>query len=207
MSYSAKIQALKLNLTSNNKFSRTLCLAKTVDCNNFIFTTVLWSDSKNVHGAHAKWVGDVIVVVWVDADVVQVPGYSGRRASSDSTCHVELVAFRWCVHFKRDQDRWRPLKADSRWINSIWSYWNLMGEIKEGRDWYDHWDHVIILLTRKRRTSKTRVYSCARYSLRSYLGLGQHSNKLTLAILACLYLAGIMITVVTTLACKHLPHN
>lgn len=56
-------------------------------------------------------VGDVVVFVRVDANVIQVPGYNGRRASPDSTGHVQLITFRWCVDFKRDQDGWRPLKA------------------------------------------------------------------------------------------------
>lgn len=116
----------KLSLTSHNKFSGTLCLAQRVDCNNPIFTAVLFADSENIHGAHTKWVGDVIVVVWVDADVVEVPRHSGRRASSDSTCHVELVTFRWCVDLQRDQDGWGPLKAYLHWINSIWWELNLI---------------------------------------------------------------------------------
>lgn len=123
--------ALQRNLTFHNKFSGTLCLAERVDCHDFVFTAVFWPDSQNVHGAHTKRVGDVIVVVWVDADIVQVPWYTGCRASSDSTRHVELVAFRRCVDFERDQDGWRPLEADFRWINSIWSYWNLTEEIRE----------------------------------------------------------------------------
>lgn len=102
---------LKLNLTSNSKFCGTLCLSKRVYCNNFVITAVLRSDSENVHGAHTKRVGHVIVAVGVDADVVQVPRHSGCRASSDGTCHVELITFRWCVDFQRDQDGWRPLKA------------------------------------------------------------------------------------------------
>lgn len=109
-----KIPTLKFRLTSNSNFSGTLCLAKRVDCNNFILATVLWPDSENIDGAHAKRVGDVVVTVRVDAHVIQVPGYGGRRAPSHSACHVDLVTFRWCVDFQRDQDGWRPLKADLR---------------------------------------------------------------------------------------------
>lgn len=41
MGYSEEFQVVpQLNLTFNDKFSRALCLAKTVDCNDFIFTAV-----------------------------------------------------------------------------------------------------------------------------------------------------------------------
>lgn len=117
--YSEETPTLKLDLTSNNKFSRTLCLAKRVNCNNFIFTAVLWLDSENEHGAYTKRVGDVVAIVRVDADAIQVPGYIGCRAASDSTCHVELVTLRWRVDFQRDQDRRRPLKRQFTRRNSI----------------------------------------------------------------------------------------
>lgn len=88
-----------MNLTFNNKFGGTLCLATGVDRKNFIFTTVLRPDSENVQGAHAKGVGHVVVVVGVDADVVQEPGYIGGGTSSHSASHKELVTVGWCVDF------------------------------------------------------------------------------------------------------------
>lgn len=89
----------KLNLTFNHKFSWTLSFAEGVDRDYLIFAAVLGSHSEDIHGAHTNCVGDVVVVVWVDADVVQVPGNSGCGASSDSACHEELVTFRRGVDF------------------------------------------------------------------------------------------------------------
>lgn len=101
-----------VNLTFDNKFRCTLCLAKRVDRNHFVFTTVFRSDAENVQRANAKRVGDVIVFVRVDADVIQVPGHSRRGTSADGTRHVELVSFRRSVDLKRHQDGGRPLKAE-----------------------------------------------------------------------------------------------
>lgn len=91
-------------LTSNKDFSSALCFAERVESHDFVFTVVSRSDSENVHGAHAARVGDVVIFVRVDADIVQVPGHTGCGAPTHGTGHVQLVTFGWAVDFQRDQN-------------------------------------------------------------------------------------------------------
>lgn len=91
-------------LTSNSDFSSALCFTERVESNDLIFTVVSRSDSENVHGAHTARIGDVIIFVRADADIVQVPGHTGCWAPAHGACHVQLVAFGWTVDFQRDQN-------------------------------------------------------------------------------------------------------
>lgn len=116
-----------VTLTFDNKFRGALSLAKRVDRDHLVFATVFWLYAENVQGANAKRVGDVIVFVRVDADVIQVPGHSWRGTSADGTRHVELVSFRWSVDLKRHQDRGGPLKAELAWNDSVWTFRNCSG--------------------------------------------------------------------------------
>lgn len=115
-------------LTFDNKFSSTLSLSKRVDCHHFVFAAVFWSHAENVQGANAKRVGDVIVFVRVDADVIQVPGHARRGASADGTRHVELVSFRRSVDLEWHQDGGRPLKAGLTWNDSGESFLDCSGK-------------------------------------------------------------------------------
>lgn len=178
----------QFNLTSNDKFRRALRLAERVDGDHFTDAAVFWSDSEDVHGAHAKRVGDVVVVVKVDADVVQVPGHSGRRAPPHSTRHVELVSCRWCVDFQRHQDGWRPLKAESWWITSIWRFWNLIEgrkKRKNMKDWKSNLSHFYNLID----PEMFQTFVCItqfwknRFYGMSYPGLCQHGRRLTVTML------------------------
>lgn len=136
-------------LTFDYKFSWTLCMAQSVDSNNLIFTTVVWPDSENVHGAHSIRIGEIKVVVRVDADIIQVPGDCRCWASSNSTCHENLITFRGCVDLQRDQDGWWPLKADVHCICSICCNLDFNGEKRERNgnglnSISDHIDHCAI---------------------------------------------------------------
>lgn len=110
-----------LGLTLNHKFSGALCLAQGVHSHHFVLPTVLGVDSEDVHGADAVGVGDVVVVVRVDAGVVEVPHDAWRRAAPDSTGHEELVAFRRGVNLQWYQDGWGSLKVDfHHWVCRHW---------------------------------------------------------------------------------------
>lgn len=111
--------------TSNNEFSGTFCLAKWVDCNDFVFSAVLWPHSENIHAAYAEGVGDVVVAVRVDTLIIEEPGHGGCWEPSHGTRHVDLVTFWWCTKLQRDQDGWGSLKADMHRVDSIVRDWNL----------------------------------------------------------------------------------
>lgn len=103
------MQSDDITLTFDADFSGTLRSSECVDCYHLVFPAVIWAYSENVHGADAMGIGDVVVFVAIDTDVVQVPEDIGRGTTTDSTGHETLVAFWWSMDFQRHQDGWRPL--------------------------------------------------------------------------------------------------
>lgn len=97
--------------TFNNKISGTLHPSQRIFSDDGVIPAVLWPDFEDHHRAHPTCVSNVIVSVGVKADVISVPGDIWSGVSCHCTTHVALVALWTVVHFQRDGERRRRLKA------------------------------------------------------------------------------------------------
>lgn len=86
--------------TVDCEFGGALCPAQGIVCDDFVLSSVLGSNPQYKHGADPTGVGDKIVGVGVEADVVAVPCDMRCWVPSDSTAHVALVALRGAVRFQ-----------------------------------------------------------------------------------------------------------
>lgn len=75
-----------------------------VICCDCVISTVLCPDFEYHHGAHPTCIGDVVVSIGIEADVVSVPGNMGSGISCHRTTHVALVAFWTVVHFEWNRE-------------------------------------------------------------------------------------------------------
>lgn len=98
-------------LTLDGQFGGALCPPQGVLCDDGVVSGVFGAHSQDEHGAHATGVGDVVVGVCIEADVISVPGDMGGWIPSYSTAHVALVALGSGVHLQRNQELRRPLQV------------------------------------------------------------------------------------------------
>ena len=82
--------------TLNNQFRCALHSAQIIFRFDRVISTVLGPDFEDHQGADPAGVGDVVVGVGVEADVVPVPGDIGSGISRHCTTHVALVLL-WAV--------------------------------------------------------------------------------------------------------------
>lgn len=97
--------------TSDCQFSRTLCSPHGVLRHHLILPGVLGADPEYEHGAHSVGVGDVIIGVGIQTDIVAQPCHVRRGVSFYSAAHVALVALRSRVQFEWHQELWRTLQV------------------------------------------------------------------------------------------------
>lgn len=71
---------------------------------DFVLSVVFGAHSQDKHGADAACVGDEVIGVGVDTDVIAVPCDVRCRVSFDGTAHVTLVALRAAVGPQGDQE-------------------------------------------------------------------------------------------------------
>lgn len=94
----------------NCELGRALCPAILVLSNDFVLSVVLGAHPQDEHGADATCVGDEVVGVSVNADVIAVPCDVRCRVSTDGTAHVTLVALRATACPQRHQEGGHRLK-------------------------------------------------------------------------------------------------
>lgn len=97
--------------TFNNKFSWTLHSAQRVFCYDFVISTVLGPNFEYNHGTDSTCIGDVVVSVGIEADIISVPGNMGSGVSCHRTTHVALVALWTVVCFQWNSEWWKCLKV------------------------------------------------------------------------------------------------
>lgn len=86
-------------------------------CCDGVLAHVLGPDSKNQQGTHPTGVGDVVVGVRVQANVIAVPRDARLGVSRHRTAHVALVAFGRVVELQWDNKDGRTLHVT---IPSCW---------------------------------------------------------------------------------------
>lgn len=96
------------SFTFDDKFSWTLHSAQIVLCDDGVIPAVLGPDFEYHHGADPTCVGDVVVSVGVEADIVSVPGNMGFGVSCHRAAHVALIAL-WTVVRLQWHREWRRL--------------------------------------------------------------------------------------------------
>lgn len=92
--------------TFDNKLSWTLHSAQIVLCHDGVIPAVLGPDFEYHHGADPTCVGDIVVSVGVEADIVSVPGNMGSGVSCHRAAHVALIAL-WTVVCLQWNREWR----------------------------------------------------------------------------------------------------
>ena len=95
----------------HGEFSGALHSAQRVLRGNGVLPVVLGAHPQDDHGAHAAGVGDVVVGVGVEADVVAVPGDAGLGVPRDGAGHVALVRLGAAVHLQRHGEGGRGIEA------------------------------------------------------------------------------------------------
>lgn len=78
-------------------------------CGDGVLAHVFGPHSKNQQGTHPTGVGDVVVGVCVQADVISVPGDARFGVARHRTAHVALVAFGRVVKLQWDAKDWGAL--------------------------------------------------------------------------------------------------
>lgn len=91
-------------VTSDSELSGALCHPQRVVCNDLVLSNIFGAHSEDEHGADTTCVGDVVVGVSVEADVVVEPCDVWPGVPSHSTAHVALVALRRSMHLQRNQE-------------------------------------------------------------------------------------------------------
>lgn len=97
--------------TIDSQLSGALCPAKEVLCNDFVLSRVLGSNPQYEHGANTIGVGDEVVGVGVEADIIAEPCDMGCWVPSHGTAHVTLITLWSGVHFQRDKKLGRAFQV------------------------------------------------------------------------------------------------
>lgn len=92
------------SLTFHAEDGGALGLPEGVLCSDGVLPHVFGAHAENQHGANAAGVGDVIVSISVEADVIAVPRDARFGVSLHRAAHVALVALGCSVKLQRDDE-------------------------------------------------------------------------------------------------------
>lgn len=99
----------KVKITSDGEFSGALCPPQRVFCNDLVLPGVFGSNPQYEQRTDSAGVGDEVVSVGIQTDIVAEPCHMRCRIPFYSTAHVAFIALRGTVHFQWDKELGRTL--------------------------------------------------------------------------------------------------
>lgn len=92
--------------TSDAEHHGGLCYPESVLNDDLVLPGVLGSNPEDEYGAHSAHIGNMVVGVCVQADVVAVPRHTWHGVAFHCAAHAALVTLRGCALPQWDDERW-----------------------------------------------------------------------------------------------------